>query len=60
MSHIYEVHTSDGTYNVTTDNHHDNHDDAWFREHLAQAILNIAVNVVGGVILHHYRYKGRR
>lgn len=60
MKHHYEVSTNDGTYNVRTDNHHDNHDDAWFRQHLIQAILNAAANVAGGIVLHHYTYKGRR
>lgn len=58
--HVYEVSTSDGTFNVNTDQHHDNHSDAAFRQHLMQAILNAAANLAGGIVLHHYTYKGRR
>lgn len=60
MVHHYEVSTSDGTYNVTTDQHHDDHSDAVFRQHLTQAILNAAANLVGGIVLHHYTYRGGR
>lgn len=60
MKHHYEVSTSDGTFNVHTDNHHDDHNDAWFRQHLVQAILNGVANVASGIILHHYTYKGRK
>ena len=60
MAHLYEVSTSSGTFDVTTDQHHDDHSDAVFREHLIQAILNAAANLAGGVILHHYTYRGRR
>lgn len=60
MAHFYEVRTSDGNFNVSTDNHHDNHSDEWFRQHLIQAILDTARDVASGIILHHYTYKGRR
>lgn len=55
MANVYEAKTSAGNYNVTTDKHHSNHDDATFKRHLLDVIKATASGVTTGVILHEYK-----
>jgi hypothetical protein len=60
MAHSYEVQTSDGTFNVDTQHHHDDHGDSAFKKHLLDIILSTASGVASGLIVHRFTYKGRR
>jgi len=53
VAHLYEVKHSDGqTYNVTTDQHHDNHHESDFKDHLVKIIERTVSGVAVGYILH--------
>jgi hypothetical protein len=60
MSHHYEAHASDGqTYNVTTQHHHDDHEDATFKRHLLDVIKGSISGVAAGAVLR-FVYRGQR
>lgn len=58
MSYVYDVRLSNGqNYAVTTDKHHDNHDDASFQRHLLDVIVSTAGRILGNVIIHEYKLR---
>ncbi|WP_263588662.1 hypothetical protein [Sphingopyxis sp. GC21] len=60
MSHVYEVHTSDGqVHHVETDHHHDHHDERTFVSHLFDVIKGAAGGFLSATITR-YVYRGRR
>jgi hypothetical protein len=60
MANQYEVRLSDGqAYNVTTDQHHANHSDSAFKQHLLDVIKQSAAGIITGVVVG-YVHKGRR
>lgn len=59
MAHLYEVSTTDGVYNVTTDKHHDDHHPETFEKHLLDIIKGAAGGFLGATITR-YVYRGRR
>jgi|HubBroStandDraft_6_1064221.scaffolds.fasta_scaffold1403352_1 hypothetical protein len=59
MAHKYEVSTNDGTYNVTTNDHHDDHGEHKFKNVLLNIIVTTATSVASGLIVHKFTYKGR-
>lgn len=59
MAHQYEVHTNDGkSYDVSTPNHHEDHDDGAFRRHLLDVIKGAASGVIAQSVVR-YVYRGR-
>ena len=61
MSHIYEVHTSDGrSHQVETPHHHDAHDDKTFAAHLLDVLKGATSSVIGNVVVQRFIYRGRR
>lgn len=61
MGHMYEAHTNDGqSFDVSTPHHHSDHDDQTFRNHLLDVIKQSASQIIAGVVVHRYTYKGRR
>lgn len=59
MAHQYEVHTNDGrAFNVTTQHHHDDHDENSFRRHLLDVLKSTGSGIASAVIVR-YIYKGR-
>ncbi len=61
MPHEYHVQTSDGqSFTVTTDQHHDDHTDKGFRDHLLDVIKQAVAQIASGVFIHHYTYRGRK
>lgn len=60
MSHVYEVHTSDGdVHSVTTPNHHDDHHPDTFAKHLLDVIKGAAGGFLSATVTR-YVYRGRR
>jgi|GEM_PF-6439620 len=60
MAYVYEVHANDGgIYTVTTQHHHEDHDEHSFRRHL----LDVVKSTISGVLangINRFIYKGRR
>jgi hypothetical protein len=53
MSYVYEARHSNGTtYDVPTNNHHSNHGEDDFKNHLLDIIKRSASGVISGYILH--------
>ncbi len=60
MANQYEVSLSDGrSYTVTTDRHHDNHDDNSFRRHLLDIVKQSVSGVVSQTVVR-FIFRGRR
>lgn len=60
MANLYGVQTSSGkNFDVTTNKHHDDHDDKTFRDHLLDVIKGTASQVIGEVVVR-YTFKGRK
>jgi hypothetical protein len=60
VSNLYFTTISVGdTYNVTTDKHHADHDDATFKQYLLDVIKNTTSGVITGVVVS-YVFKGKK
>jgi hypothetical protein len=60
MAHAYEVHTSDGqSYDVTVQEHHDDHPNDAFKKHLLDVIKGSVSGVISASVIR-FAYKGRR
>ena len=60
MAHLYEVATNQGTHNVTTPHHHEEHDEKTFTQHLIDVIKQSSSQIISGLVVHRITYKGRR
>ena len=60
MAHLYELVTNQGTHNVTTPHHHEDHDEANFQKHLIDVIKQSSAQIISGLIIHRITYRGRR
>ncbi|HEY1612084.1 MAG TPA: hypothetical protein VGF97_00145 [Rhizomicrobium sp.] len=60
MANQYEAHLTTGEkYNVTTDDHHDDHTDDRFKNLLLGIIQSSAGGVISGTVMH-FVFKGRK
>jgi hypothetical protein len=60
MANVYHVKFSTGeTFDVTTEKHHDDLDEASFKKHLIDVVKGSATGVISGVIVG-YVLKGRK
>ena len=63
MTNKYQVHSSHGIHDVTTDQHHDDHTDSSFKTHLGRILDGAVAGTVGGVvssvIVHRFIFKGK-
>ncbi len=60
VANLYHAKMSDGqAYNVTTDKHHDDHDEATFKRHLLDIIKSSVSGVISGTVVH-FMHKGRK
>jgi hypothetical protein len=64
MANRYEAHAHNGkVYDVTTDQHHDDHSDDSFRKHLGRIVDDAIGGTAGGVatvIITRFAFKGRK
>lgn len=60
MAHVYEVATNQGNFDVNTPHHHGDHDDKTFAQHLLDVIKQSGAQIVAGLVVHRFTYKGRR
>lgn len=60
MANQYTVTMSDGKkFDVTTSEHHDDHSDASFKNHLWAVITGSISGMISGTVIH-FVFKGRR
>lgn len=61
MAHVYEVQTSDGrVHQVATPKHHSQSDEKTFKQHLLDVIKQTTAQILAGVVVHRFNYKGTR
>jgi len=61
MANIYEVHTSDGrAHQITTPKHHTQSDEKTFKQHLLDVIKQSTAQILAGVVVNRFTFKGTR